>query len=164
MANWKERYQSLRKKAGGVGGKIAAGAKDSGVTAGGGAAAAVLSLVAAPYLPQSVPYINGGALVVAGHFLRRKYPRLGVGLLGAGGMSLIMEVFQKNPEHAAKLPGATTSSTGQAKGFEYGNAGAFQGWGYDAGALQAAGGGDDAGALQTAGYGDAYEASGFEVG
>lgn len=153
MANWKERYKKLRSKAGSVGGKLAAGAKDSAKIAGGGAAGAVVGTVIAPYLPKSIPYASGAALAILGHFARRKYPHIGHGLIGAGGAFLMMEVLQRNPNIAASLPGKATQ---QASGYADANAGAF-GYGYsygDAGALQGAEGygyGEEAGALQDVG-------------
>lgn len=167
MANWKDRYNNLRKKAGGVGRGMARGAKDTGKQLAGGAAGTVVSYFAAPHLQKlNVPYVQGAALAVAAHFLRRKYPNLGAGLAGAAGTMLLQEIMSRNPSLAQTLTGAAGPSSQQkaASGYEDGNAGAFGGYYGDAGALQAAGYGEEAGALQTAGYGDEYGVSGFEEG
>lgn len=85
------RFHRIRHHARRHGGRMAAGWKGSAASA----AAGVGTGIALPYVSSTIPFLQTagwwampGALLLVGHFLKRKNPAIGGALLGIGGMSL----------------------------------------------------------------------------
>lgn len=108
--NWKARAQSL--------------AKNSLTNAAGGAKGSALSLAVGfavyhlwswinqqTWAPQS-PWVMPAGLAILGHFLKRKYPAVGVAMLGAVGFALATTLTMQK---IAKQQGAAAAK--DAKGF-----------------------------------------------
>lgn len=99
--------------------RAGAGARGSAMTAGAGAAA----FFAAEFANQHVKMLSShylatpAALAVGGHFLKRKYPTLGAGMLGAAGWSAAANY---------RIYQAQTALAAGAKGLQWNDAAALE--------------------------------------
>ncbi len=108
------RFHRIRHHARHHGGRMAAGWKGSAASA----AAGVGTGIALPYVASTVPFLQTagwwampGALLLVGHFLKRKNPAIGGALLGIGGMSLY-SAYQGSKATAKGYPSSMYADAG----------------------------------------------------
>ena len=108
------RFHRIRHHARHHGGKMAAGWKGSAASV----ASGVGTAIALPYVASTVPFLSTvgwwampSALLLVGHFLKRKNPAIGGALLGIGGMSLY-SAFQGSRATAKGYPSGNYADAG----------------------------------------------------